>query len=248
MLVKGVLKFSFVGGGVYTAGGVAGSNVSFTGTSAVTTQSFEFLPADCSCPISFDYATLGIFSCGIMGAITNTANTSYISGKGYSASVQNNWTNSNFLSTQTGLSMGINSGITNKGSVTGSSGVDVFGICSGSAGVGVTKISQIGQQNTTTCPDTKTFTFISQSGKLFTISTGGGAAALVFADYKSATVTLLSNPSTEFIASAGPSAGYTNIYKSVNSHVISVTNNTGASVTYGLCAIGTYVSAVTDPA
>ena len=254
MLVKGVLKFSFVGGGIYTAGGAGTSNIVFTGTSTVPTQSFQFLPADCSCPISFDYATLGIFSCGIMGAITNTANSAYISGKGYSASVQNNWLYSNFLNTQTGLRMTgdivISGGITNTNTSApaGGTGINMYGGVTGNASGSVTNVGQVGVQNSTICPNTKTFTFTSQSGKLFTIATGGGSAALVFADYKSSTITLLSDPSSAFVAGAGPSAGFTNIYKSVNSHVISVTNNTGASVGYLMCAIGTYVSAVTDPA
>jgi len=247
LYVSGVLKFSFVGGGCYPAGGAPTSNVVFTGTATVPTQSFEFLPADCSCPVHFDYATLGLFGCGVMGAITNTTNASYINGQGWSGSVQRNWDNSSFLSSQTGLMLGINAGISND-SVPSTPGVSMYGSVTGKQGVNVTKIGQIGLQNSTVCPNGDTFTFTSQSGKLFVIATGGGAAVLAFADYKSAAITLLSNPSSEFVAGVGPSAGLTNIYKSSNSHVISVTNNTGGSVTYGMCFIGGVTSSVTDPA
>ncbi len=96
LLVKGVLKFSFNGGGTYPAGGVATSNVRLDGTAGVPTSSFQFNPSDCSCPISFDRATTGIVSCGVMGAITNTSNTSNVACNGYSASVQTNWLASSF--------------------------------------------------------------------------------------------------------------------------------------------------------
>lgn len=100
---KSVLKFSFLGGGVYTAGGAGTSAITITGTSTVPSQSFIFMPADCSCPIGFDWATLGIFGCGVMGSVTNTANTSYIVGSGFTGSTQNNWTNSYFTNTNTGI-------------------------------------------------------------------------------------------------------------------------------------------------
>jgi hypothetical protein len=119
MLVKGVLKFSFLGGGVYTAGGVAGSNIRFDGVAAVPTQSFTFLPSDCSCPVSFDYAELGIFGCGVMGAITNTANTENVYGFGFSSSIQQNWGNSMFFDTSTGLKLTSNQKISNQGGADG---------------------------------------------------------------------------------------------------------------------------------
>lgn len=249
MYISGVLKFSFVGGGCYPAGGAAGSNVVFTGTSAVQTQSFQFLPADCSCPISFDYATLGFFGCGIMGAITNTANTSYISGHGYSASVQHNWTNSYFFNPQTGITAGLNAGFSNKGITPApGTGVSVYGGCSGSQTSASTNVGQVGTQLTTSCANTQTYSFTCQSGKPFVISTGGGAGLLAFADYKSTTITLISNPSSEFQASSTPGAGYTGIFKSANSHDISIKNNTGSTVAYGVCVIGSLTNSVTNPA
>ena len=247
LLVKGVLKFSFVGGGCYPAGGVAGSNVRISGSAAVPTQSFVFLPSDCACPISFDYASLGIFGCGIMGAVTNTANTSNVYGFGYTGSLQQNWSNSMFFNTQTGLSLTASQTITNKGAATNFA-LEMNGAITGYKQSGsVTAIGQIGNGYTTACPDTKSFSFVNESGKLFSISTGGGAAALVFADYKSATITLVANPSSEFQASSTPGAGYSGIYKSANSHVVNIKNNTGSLINYGIVNVGN-VSSTTDPA
>ena len=247
LLVKGVLKFSFIGGGCYPAGGAAGSNVRISGSAAVPTQSFVFLPADCSCPISFDYAELGIFGCGVMGAVTNTTNTENVYGFGYTGSLQQNWVNSMFMDTSTGLKLTANQKITNKGSAT-TFGLEMIGAVTGFSKSGsVTTIGQVGVGFSTTCPDTQTFGFANESGKMFTISTGGGAAALVFADYKSTTITLVANPSSEFQASSTPGAGYTGIYKSANSHQINIKNNTGSAVTYNVLNVGV-VTSTTDPA
>jgi hypothetical protein len=247
LLVKGVLKFSFTGGGCYPAGGAAGSNVRISGSAAVPTQSFVFLPSDCSCPISFDYAELGIFGCGVMGTVTNTVNTANIYGFGYTGSLQQNWSNSMFMDTQTGLNLTVSQKITNKGSAT-NYGLEMIGPVTGYQQSGsVTTIGQIGVGYTTACPDTKSFSFTNESGKLFSISTGGGAAALVFADYKSATITLVANPSSEFQASSTPGVGYTGIFKSANSHIISVKNNTGSLINYNILNVGG-VTVTTDPA
>ena len=107
--------------------------------------------------------------------------------------------------------------------------------------------SQAGVAYSTACPNTQTFSFQNESGKLFTIATGGGAGALVFADYKSTTITLVANPSSEFQASSTPSSGYTGIFKSSNSHQINIKNNTGGAVTYQIINIGA-VTNTTDPA
>ena len=93
ILVKGVLKFSFVGGGCFPAGGAAGSSVDFDGSASVNTQSFRFSPADCSCDLRFDYAQLGLIDTPVMGAVTNTSNAQFITLIGYSASIQNFWNN-----------------------------------------------------------------------------------------------------------------------------------------------------------
>lgn len=234
MLIKGVLKFSFLGGGCYTAGGAASSNVNFTGDATVKTQSFLFAPADNSCPLNFDYATLGRVQCGVSGAITNTTNASYITGVAYATSVDSNWTDSTFL--LAGGTLTHAGGITAKGSV-----------ASVSRALSVTSIGTIGSTYTTATADQQSFDFSPGSGKMFHIATGGGAAALCFADYKSATITLVSNPSSEFENSSTPTAGKTGVYKSVNNHAITVLNNTGGAVNYSILVLGA-VTGNTDPA
>jgi hypothetical protein len=246
MLIKGVLKFSFLGGGVYPAGGVAGSNIRFDGVAAVPTQSFTFLPSDCSCPISFDRAILGIFGCGVMGAVTNTVNTANIYGFGFTSSLTQNWSNSMFFDTSTGLKLTSNQKISNQGGADGFA-LEMLGNITGYSKSGsVAAIGQTGVGYSTVCPDTQTFGFANQTGKLFTVSTGPGASVLAFADYKSSTITLVSNPSSEFQASSTPGAGFTGIYKAVNSHQINVKNNTGASVVYSVLNVGA-VTSTTDP-
>lgn len=239
LLVKGVLNFSFLGGGCFVAGGAAGSNVVFDGVSGVETQSFQFLPAGCSCPISFDRAKLGIFSSGSMGAVTNTSNTANIIGYGFSGSLQQNWQNSMFIDTSTGLKLTPNNEITNDGTA-GLGGLTMRGRVTGYAQTssGGTKIGQAGVGYETNTTNGQTFSFETQSGKMFWIATGGGAAALVFADYKSSTITLVVNPSNEFEASSTPTAGKTGLYKSINSHAINVLNNTGGAANYTICTFG----------
>jgi hypothetical protein len=247
MLIKGVLKFSFVGGGTYPAGGAATSNIRLDGTASVPTSSFLFLPSDCSCPISFDYAEAGTFGSGLMGAITNTANTNNITGFGFSASVQNNWDNSTFLHPTTGITIGGSGKISNV-SMTPSHAVEMLGNVTGYSKPGtVTQIGQAGIAYQTNTLDGEVFTFTPASAKLFTINTGGGAACLVFADYKQTTIGLVSNPSSEFEASASPAAGKTGLYKSANDHVISLVNNTGSATNYSILVLGS-VSGATDPA
>lgn len=247
LLVKGVLKFSFLGGGVFTAGGAAGSNVRFDGVSGVETQSFQFLPADCSCPISFDRAKFGIFACGIMGAVTNTANTENIYGYGFTGSLQQNWDNCAFFNTSTGLRLTVNQSVTNDGSSV-PSGLVMRGQITGYTQTlsGDTKIGHAGIGQVTNTTNGQTFSFDTQSGKLFWISTGGGAGALFFADFKSATITKLSDPSAEFQASSTPGVGFTGIFKSINSHTISVLNNSGTAVNYSICSLGPSLNPV-DP-
>tara|TARA_R110000822_G_scaffold49495_6_gene129729 strand:- start:2651 stop:4354 length:1704 start_codon:yes stop_codon:yes gene_type:complete len=247
ILAKGVLKWSFIGGGCYPAGGAATSNVLISGSAAVPTQSFQFLPADCSCPISLDYTELGVISCGVMGAITNTANTVNVQVSGYSGSVGDSWQNCTYINTTSGIILDTNAKITNLGTAP-TYALEMFGQITGYSKAGtVTQIGQAGVGYSFACPDTQTWSFDTQSGKLFWLSTGSGHGVLVFADYLSTTITLLADPSSKFQASATPASGYTGLFKSASDHTISVKNNTGGAVTYTACVLGS-VSATVDPA
>jgi hypothetical protein len=85
------------------------------------------------------------------------------------------------------------------------------------------------------------------SSKLIAINTGGGAAVLMYADYKSATVTLLANPSGEFEASSTPAAGKTGIYKTgTSNHTIYIKNNTAGTINYSILCYSN-VSGTQDP-
>jgi parallel beta-helix repeat protein len=75
-------------------------------------------------------------------------------------------------------------------------------------------IKHIGESGSISIENTKSITFTTGNTKFFTIQAGGGQAALVFTDYKSSTITLLSNPSNLFVASATPSTGMIGISKS----------------------------------
>jgi hypothetical protein len=126
--------------------------------------------------------------------------------------------------------------------------VEVLGAVTGyTKSQSVTALGQTGQAYTTATPDGQTFTFNTASAKVFTISTGGGAAAIVFADYKSTLITFLANPSLEFEALSSPTPGNTGIFKSANSHTISIKNGTGSTVNYNILSLGIVTSTV-DPA
>jgi hypothetical protein len=108
ILAKGVLKWSFIGGGVYTAGGAATANVRMDGTSSVYTEHFTFQPTDCTSNISMDYAKLGYINTPSIPALYNTSNTNNITFIGYEnpadlSDFENNWADSNVIHTRLGV-------------------------------------------------------------------------------------------------------------------------------------------------
>jgi len=111
----------------------------------------------------------------------------------------------------------------------------------------VSKVGYIGEPSTFSLASGLTFTYTSITGKMFYLYTGGGAAALFFADYSSATISMLSNPSGLFALTSTPSASEIGVFKSLNSHIISIKNGTASSVNLGMLVLG-LVTATTDPA
>jgi hypothetical protein len=110
-------------------------------------------------------------------------------------------------------------------------------------------IGYIGGAGTVATTNGQSFSFtLEASGKLFTISNGGGQAALIFADNTSATITILANPSSLFEASSTPTSGKIGIYKSAASHVVSIKSNFGSLANLRICALGSTVTTITDPA
>jgi hypothetical protein len=161
-----------------------------------------------------------------------------------------NWTAARTDAGQTFTGNQVITGTLRANGATGIAGtaIEVLGNATGYSKAGsVTAVGQVGQGYTTPTTNGQTFTFDTASAKLFLISTGGGAGAIVFADYKSTLITLLANPSVEFQASAAPAPGSTGIFKSVNSHTVSILNNTGGAVNYTVLSLGPVTSTV-DPA
>ena len=159
------------------------------------------------------------------------------------STIQSNWTNGLFIdSTQQIGNLSITGAVASTGSITSTGGSVSASLQSGST----TIVGHVGLNRTTACPDGDSFAFNNESGKLFLISTGGGAAALVFADYKQTTIDLISNPSSEFEASSTPTAGKTGIYKSLNSHTINIVNNVGSLTNYNILNLGS-VGSTADP-
>jgi len=188
-----------------------------------------------------------IIAGGIGNMITNTANTQYVHvSAGYWTGAQNNW---QFSTTSTG-----NTGITSTAEIDVSgrinssqnitaSGKGVTGISypTGSTAWGIVSAGAVdtGVLNTTIAvPAAESVRFSCGSSKLFTVNTGGGDGCLAYADYKSATVSLVSNPSGTFTNATG-TASRISLTKTSNSHEIRVMNEFASSQNITICVFGT---------
>ena len=109
-------------------------------------------------------------------------------------------------------------------------------------------VNSIGKTATTTVANGATFTFTNGAAKLFLVDVGDGRAGMLFADYNSATISIVSDPSSLFENSSTPAGGKIGVFKSATDHVISIKNNTGSSQSIGVLNIGSTASAVTNPA
>lgn len=113
--IKSVVHFNWFGGSINSAGGVDGS-LELTGTSAVTSQENNINLDAVEGGIILDWFTRSVISVGhLVGAVTNTSNTSHIVGRGWiqSGTIQNNWTASSwdsgdqyYLSTASAINWG----------------------------------------------------------------------------------------------------------------------------------------------
>jgi hypothetical protein len=104
-------------------------------------------------------------------------------------------------------------------------------------GIACVGATDIGISNAATIPAGESVRFTSGSAKLMSILTSTGDACLVFADYKSATVSLLSNPSSTFTNATGTPSRIS-ITKSANSHTIRVMNEFATSQDVSICFVG----------
>jgi len=236
---KGAIALSMTNTDTFPAGGTSGKIV-MTGDATVNSYYFQ---CDGGVIDGFSLDNLQyahIHASVITGNITNASTASNVMVHSTATgTVQSNWVSSIYQSP-----FAVQGSQQFTGSVTSTTGVIGATRTSGS----VTNIGHVGNNATTTCANgNETFSFVNPSGKLFMIGTGGGAAALVFADYKQTTITLLANPSSEFEASGTPTAGKTGITKSANSHTINVICNVGSTTNYTIMNLD-QVSSTTDPA
>lgn len=98
-------------------------------------------------------------------------------------------------------------------------------------------------------PNGQTFTFTPTGGStMFVIhDSGAGKAGVFFATNASATITIISDPSSYFENSATPTAGKFGVFKSAASNTISVINSVGSQRTVRPQAFSP-ISTTTDPA
>jgi hypothetical protein len=179
--------------------------------------------------------------------INNTANTQYVHvSAGYWAGAQDNWL---FSTTSTGTS-----GLTGTGQVNVSGRINSSDNITAN-GKGVTGISyptsstawgiasagavDTGVLNTVIAvPAGESVRFSCGSSKLFTVGTGGGDGCLAYADYKSATISLVTNPSSTFTNATGTPSRIS-LTKTSNSHEIRVMNEFASSQNVVICVVGT---------
>jgi hypothetical protein len=115
-------------------------------------------------------------------------------------------------------------------------GVTTYGIaCAGATDAGFGAF---------TVPASQSIRFTMGSAKMAMISLATGDACLVFADFKNATVSLVSNPSATFTNATG-TASRVSITKSVNSHELRIYNEFATTQTISVCAFGSTPSTIT---
>ena len=119
------------------------------------------------------------------------------------------------------------------GAVTGikyPTGSTAWGIaCAGAVDVGLAAAISV--------PAGQSVRFNTGSAKLVNINTSSGDACLVFADYKAATVSLVSNPSGTFTNATG-TANRISVTKVSNSHELRVMNEFASTIVISICAFG----------
>jgi hypothetical protein len=115
-------------------------------------------------------------------------------------------------------------------------GVTTYGIaCAGATDAGL---------NGFTVPTLQSIRFTMGSAKSVVISLATGDACMVFADYKSATVSLVSNPSSNFTNATG-TANRVSVTKTSNSHELRIYNEFTTTQTISVCAFGSTPATIT---
>ena len=275
ILAKSVLKWSFIGGGVYTAGGDATANVRMDGTSTVYTEHFTFQPTDCTSPISMDYAKLGYINTPSVPALYNTSNTNNITFIGYEnpadlSDFENNWADSNVIHTRLGVilkssqthgslieSDRLKGKLVNGNDYTPANDIHIkdgsaylensFVKTSKKSSSGNTEIGHLGTPQSVTLATGQSIDINISGGILLHIQSSTGYAGLFFAEQASATITTISDPSNKYQLTSTPASGFFGVYKSTSSSIISLTNNALTSLSFSILVVGRALT-VTDPA
>jgi len=115
-------------------------------------------------------------------------------------------------------------------------GVTTYGIaCAGATDAGFSGF---------TVPAGESVRFDMGSAKSVLISLATGDACMVFADYKSATVSLVSNPSATFTNATG-TANRVSVTKTANNHTLRIYNEFATTQTISVCAFGSTPASIT---
>jgi hypothetical protein len=115
-------------------------------------------------------------------------------------------------------------------------GVTTYGIaCAGATDAGFSGF---------TVPAGESVRFTMGSAKSVLISLATGDACMVFADYKSATVSLVSNPSSTFTNATG-TANRVSVTKTANNHELRIYNEFATTQTISVCAFGSTPANIT---
>jgi hypothetical protein len=145
----------------------------------------------------------------------------------------------NGTSTINGSLTATGSVIANTGNATGfrfPTGVTTYGIaCAGATDAGFSGF---------TVPAGESVRFTMSSAKSVLISLATGDACMVFADYKSATVSLVSNPSSTFTNATG-TANRVSVTKTANNHELRIYNEFATTQTISVCAFGSTPANIT---
>lgn len=251
-LFKSVISLHWQGGGSFQAGGTSGA-VSLTGTAGVPSD-LVAMDVTSIAALSLDHVANFNIQAATCGAVTNTANTTAgMVTAGNLTSVQSNWTNSGAFGGNQKLTLRSGRITLDPTNLAGALLID--GTSVGNVAVGIrqdastAKINFVGAHGAGfAVADNATFTFtIAPTGVMFSVAASNGKAGLFYATNASATITILSDPSSFFENSATPTAGKLGVFKSAAASVVSVINKVGSSVTLSALCFGG-VSANTDPA
>lgn len=242
--LNGAVNLNWTGGGTF-AGGSTSAAVEVTGDASVSSTSVGIFVSEVGA-LTLDRITFFTFAGKCSGNLTNTSNSANCSIVGETAgTTQTNWTNSQL----------VRNGQIALFPADASSAVQIAGTGSGNTQLGfrksssVTQIQLVGAVGTNfAVPDGQTFTFTMGSiATMFWIRDNGGKAGLFFATNASATITIISDPSSYFENSATPTAGKFGVFKSAAANAISVINSVGSQRTIGVLAMG-QIDSTTDPA